>query len=401
MSDVDFLIGKKFNDPKFLLGLNSDEIFSNVSIGFLTKVSKFLLNLSNIRNYPDVATFAFFCRSGNLNALKTCYLEDSIRLGKGVIFHVAPGNVPVNFAYSLMVGILSGNINIVRLPSKNFEQVTIIVNAINNVLNSKEYSKIFQNRIFLVKYPRDSDATKYFSEFCDVRVIWGGDHTVNRIREYPTPAKSLDVTFSNRYSAAIIDAEAYLNIEDKSKIATAFYNDTFLFDQNACTSPHTVYWLGSELAIEEAKSVFWTFLDNKLNEIDYDISQISSVNKLTTFYTQTVLPGVVSKTISNSNLIWRVNNMELSKDIINYKCDSGYFNEFSLGNLNELDDQITRSHQTLGYLGVEKSVLEAWIKNCKPLGVDRIVPVGRTMDFSLFWDGIDLIRVLSRRIEVL
>ena len=29
-------------------------------------------------------------------------------------------------------------------------------------------------------------------------------------------------------------------------------------------------------------------------------------------------------------------------------------------------------------------------------GVDRIAPVGHTMDFALTWDGYDLIRTLSR-----
>ena len=34
-------------------------------------------------------------------------------------------------------------------------------------------------------------------------------------------------------------------------------------------------------------------------------------------------------------------------------------------------------------------------------GVDRIVPVGHTMDFALTWDGYDLIQTLSRKISAL
>ena len=36
----------------------------------------------------------------------------------------------------------------------------------------------------------------------------------------------------------------------------------------------------------------------------------------------------------------------------------------------------------------------------KPKGIDRIVPIGKTSDFSLNWDGIDLINSLSRVIEI-
>jgi hypothetical protein len=34
-------------------------------------------------------------------------------------------------------------------------------------------------------------------------------------------------------------------------------------------------------------------------------------------------------------------------------------------------------------------------------GIDRIVPIGKTTDFNLIWDGYDLINVLSRECMVL
>ena len=37
------------------------------------------------------------------------------------------------------------------------------------------------------------------------------------------------------------------------------------------------------------------------------------------------------------------------------------------------------------------ALLESGIK-----GIDRIVPVGQTMDFDLIWDGYDLSRDLTR-----
>ena len=39
--------------------------------------------------------------------LKKEYKKDeSLRLGRGIIFHIAPSNVPINFAYSLVAGLL-------------------------------------------------------------------------------------------------------------------------------------------------------------------------------------------------------------------------------------------------------------------------------------------------------
>ena len=41
------------------------------------------------------------------------------------------------------------------------------------------------------------------------------------------------------------------------KLAEAFYNDTYLFDQNACSAPHTIFWLKSD-NLDAAKKRFWT-----------------------------------------------------------------------------------------------------------------------------------------------
>lgn len=99
-------------------------------------------------------------------------------MGRGIAFHIAPSNVPVNFAYSLICGILAGNSNIVRVPSKHFEQIEIIVNAIKKLSQESRY-KIFSQRMALVRYDRQNKATNYFSSICDVRVIWGGDQTIS------------------------------------------------------------------------------------------------------------------------------------------------------------------------------------------------------------------------------
>ena len=101
-----------------------DVPFSDVVIEYLSTLSSSLLRDRESRLYPDVVTFAFFCRKANLLAQKKKYVrDDNLRLGRGVLFHIAPSNVPINFGYSLVAGLLSGNYNIVRVSSKIFPQV--------------------------------------------------------------------------------------------------------------------------------------------------------------------------------------------------------------------------------------------------------------------------------------
>jgi len=41
-----------------------------------------------------------------------------------------------------------------------------------------------------------------------------------------------------------------------------------------------------------------------------------------------------------------------------------------------------------------------YLNNNNIRGVDRIVPIGRTMDMSFYWDGYDLKNILTRVIEI-
>jgi hypothetical protein len=402
LGEIDFLIGDKFEKVDDLLNQHSLSVFSDITINFLSDISRQLLNSPFVRDYPDVATFAFYCREANLKVIKRSYSADTkFKIGRGVLFHIAPGNVPVNFAYSLLAGLITGNINIVRVPSNNFDQVSIIVEAIKKVLTFTKYKSIFSNRLYLVKYSRESSATEFLSKFCDVRIIWGGDKTIEDIRKFPISPKSTEVTFSDRYSIAIINANSYLKIQNKSKVALDFYNDTFLFDQNACTSPQTIYWLGSLAEVEQAKREFWNLLEGVLQDKHFELQPIISVDKLTTFYSQAILHGDIQKEPHSSNNIWRVKKSSIHNDIHLFKCSSGYFNEIIISSLDDLSSIINRKYQTVGYLGFSLDELENWILKNKPLGIDRIVPLGRTMDFSFIWDGIDLVSAFSRRIEII
>lgn len=388
----------KLNIEK-LKKLNSLEVFSTITCSWLSDLSRFLLKDPKTKKYPDVATFAFFCRKANLSKLKANhYNPNEIRIGKGIAFHIAPSNVPVNFAYTLISGLLAGNINIVKIPSKYFEQIDIIINAINKTLENPEFDEV-KKRIFVIKYDTNSETTSIISKICDLRIIWGGNETVTNIKNIKSNPKSLDISFSDRYSISLIDAKSYLELKDKNRLSESFYNDTYLFDQNACTAPHSIFWVGSDQDIEKSKTIFWDLLEKTINEKQYNLNDISTIDKLVTFYSQSMDEVSISK-INKNNLIWRVNNKELSQNIDNFRCASGYFNEFKINHIDELNNVIRRNYQTLSYFGINKLDFINFFKTKRPLGIDRVVPIGKTLDFSLNWDGYDLINQMSRLIDI-
>lgn len=375
--------------------------FSDSVLDYLNDLSKLLFKDSRAKNYPDVSTFAFYCRKANLLHLqKTFTDDDEIRLGRGMVFHIAPSNVPVNFAYSLIAGLLSGNSNVVRVPSRKFEQIQIVIDAIN-VLSELDRHRDVSDRIILIRYDSQEDSiTRQLSSLCAVRVIWGGDQTIRNIRRHDLSPRSFDLTFSDRYSICVIQADSIVNAENTDALISGFYNDTYLFDQNACTSPHLVVWLGSDKNVATAQDVFWSGLVELVRK-KYSLQTVQSVDKISAFYSQAIEMSDVNLVTREDNLLWRVKLNTLENSIENHRCNSGYFTEYHASSLNELASIINPKYQTLAYYGVPKTELIDFMMLDRPRGIDRVVPVGKTTDFSLNWDGYDLIRTLSRVVEII
>lgn len=375
--------------------------FSEDVLSFFEDLSKELMTSKACRTYPDVVTLGFWLRKSSMNGLKKKYLsEDSgrIRIGRGMAFHIAPSNVPVNFAYSLFTGLLTGNANVVRVPSKAFPQVQLIAEVIEQLL--QKYTML-RPYIALVRYERDADVNALLSSMCDVRIVWGGDATINEIRKAGLSPRATEITFADRYSLAVIDADFYLKCGDKNRIAQDFYNDTYLSDQNACTSPRVVVWYGSKKA--EAKREFWNALHVIVRD-RYRMQAIQSVDKLVTTcmvasVDETDNIGHVQVVPHEDNLLIRVSIDKLAPELMEYRGNSGYFYEYDCSDLMEVREICDDTHcQTLGYIGEAESftpLLQSGIK-----GLDRVVPVGHTMDFDLVWDGYNLLDSMTRTVAV-
>ena len=390
--EISFLFSEE-NRMKNVRELNPYELLSDSAIDFLSEVSKEITKSDKFRTYPDVATFAFFCRRSNLMVYKKKHDPAIFRLGRGVVFHVAPSNVPVNFAYSMVAGILSGNINIVRVPSKQFEQIEVICKAINKVAEDPKFS-VYLDRLFIVRYDKDSAKTDEFSRICDVRVIWGGDETIAQIRKSVLSARAFDVTFADRYSFAIINADEYVKESLIDKVAEAFYNDTYLFDQNACSAPHLVVWTGNAENIQEAKTVFWDAIQRKIE--DYSISPILSVDKLSTLYLHSIESTTIKRVEPINNKLWRVQLSVLTPGVENFRCAGGYFLEYDAVSFNDICKIVNRKYQTLAYYGYTKEKLSQLMKDASFNGIDRVVPIGKTTEFDFVWDGYNLLSTLTR-----
>ena len=378
--------------------------FDGDVLDYLNELSVSILKDKESRLYSDVVTFAFFCRRGNLLKKKSQFCgSESLRLGRGTLFHIAPSNVPINFAYSLVSGLVSGNCNVVRVSSKSFPQVDILIRHIHQLGEIKKFANI-AHRIALVRYDRDSCATSFFSSFASVRIIWGGDATIANVRKNELRPRSFDVCFADRYSIALLNPQSILHASDSEMdtLAENFYNDTYLFDQNACSSPHLLFWLCKECAsteLEKAKNKFWNSIYSFVSQ-KYELQAVLCVDKLTNFYRQSICLNIEKEEMPD-NLIVRTKLKDLSPNIDMFRCAGGYFTEMDVSEMDNIASVLTSKYQTMVYYGITKADLESFVVRNHLFGLDRIVPIGKSSDFDFIWDGYDLIKTLSRIITVI
>ncbi|MER2183785.1 MAG: acyl-CoA reductase, partial [Clostridia bacterium] len=344
--------------------------FDDAVIAFLNDLSA---ELRKVRDYPDVATFGFWCRRAALLQEKAKIDDVNERFGKGVVFHSTPSNVPVNFAFSFAAGLLAGNANIVRLPGKPFEQVEIISAAVRGLLAEKHEN--LAPYIAFVKFPPVKAIADFFSGMCNVRVIWGGDRTVAELRQSPIPARTTEITFADRHSIAVIRTDAYLAAERKDTVIRNFWNDTYYSDQNACTSPRIVFWIGEKK--EEAKEDFWRRVHGMAAK-EYTLAPVQSVGKLNALYAVAAVRKV-KQVKTDDMLVTRVIPEEADASLMDFKYNSGFFFEKDIDDLSEIAGVCDLRCQTLTYFGVEQADFRKFLEETRPAGIDRIVPMGKSM----------------------
>ena len=392
---------KKNSEIKYVLGdMNLSNsilpIFDNLIINFLNEVSQVIKKDKTNFKYADLITFGFWCRESNLNNLKKNYYSKNILLGRGNIFHIAPSNVPMNFAYSLAFGLLSGNNNIVRIPSRNFFQVDILCKIFKKVIYKKKYKEL-KKRICLIKYEKSNIISEQISSKSDGRLIWGGDETINLFKKFTTPPRCIDLTFPNRYSFMIIGTNKISNFIGMklNNMVNRFYNDAYLMDQQGCSSPQSIIWIGKNS--KKAQILFWNKL-NKVVSVKYP-NDISVSSKKFSRISSAAIESDQNFKLEYSNFnLAKLKQKKMNKNIDKIQCHFGTFVEGSFKSLKEVKNLITSKFQTLIYYGVENKEIKNFIIESKLKGIDRVVPVGRAFDMGLIWDGHDIIKNLSRSI---
>ena len=218
----------------------------------------------------------------------------------------------------------------------------------------KKFSKL-KNSIKVISYSKETEFTKKISLISDTRLIWGGDKTIYDAKKFVTKVGNRDFYFADKNSICVINYDRFKKLDNKEikLLANNFYNDTFLVDQNACSSPHVVFWLSKKKIEKKIISQFWEKL-NSIVDDKYDLNFSASFFK----YERSVQDFLDKKNIDiiksrNSN-IYRVQFKKNSLSLEEMKAKWGYFYETRIKNFDEIFEYTKDSTQTLTYFGFDR-----------------------------------------------
>jgi hypothetical protein len=390
-----FLDVKEFRKP-----------FSSIAVKFVESFSKSILKDDSLKRHPDLVSLGFWMRQGNIKKLESEFKDKQqipsnliVKAPVGTVVHFAPSNVDTIFIYSLFLSFLLGNKNIVRVSSKPSEQRDILINLINRILEQPEFSAI-KNDICIVNYPHSKEISGYLSRNADLRIIWGGDDTVKEISSIPLLATANEIKFANKYSIALIDSNSLVSLgpAEFELLITHFVNDSFWFSQQGCSSPRSVYWLNGINNSNEIET-FWEAVAAKAKKLFPDLIVAADiVNKLVAS-NMMVANHEGYKIISNTEMLTRVQGLggKVHNDFREHHCGNGLFIEEYLSSISDLIEIIDRKTQTITYFGIPiKKLHNEFMSNS--IFPDRVVPLGKSLDFSTVWDGYDLLESMTRNV---
>lgn len=147
----------------------------------------------------------------------------------GILFHIAAGNVDLLPAYSVVEGLLVGNINILKLPTgDNGLSILLLKELIKEAPTLKDY-------IYVFDVPStEVDTIKQLSNLADATIVWGGDEAQRAARSFVDIHSSI-ISWGHKISFSYVDN----NVTDEE--IEALCTSICLSNQLFCSSSQGIY----------------------------------------------------------------------------------------------------------------------------------------------------------------
>lgn len=161
---------------------------------------------------------------------KLCKHKGFQRMPLGSLLHIAAGNVDALPAYSVLEGLLAGNINLLKLPSMDQGFSLFLLKKMI------AYQPLLKEYIFVFDTPStDLQTIERLMKLVNGIVVWGSDEAVSSVRKH-APVEAKLIEWGHKLSFAYIED---LNIPDTKLVALARH--LFQTKQLLCSSCQVIY----------------------------------------------------------------------------------------------------------------------------------------------------------------
>ncbi len=310
---------------------------------------------------------------------------------RGLVCHWLAGNVQILGMFALVQSIISKNVNLLKVSSRDDGVFTDILSEFEGVQYTTDGGYTIKGddllkTIGVVYFDHNADKLEEeMSKQADVRIAWGGRESVETVSNYPSKYDSETVIFGPKLSFAVIAKESLNSLQDAKKLARRLSVDISVFDQTGCASPHNLFLEdGGVISPEEFKNILADAMEKTEIQIpkptmtSEQISQVYSARGIYDF------KGTVKGSDKMSWTLLMDNNTEMSKPVYSRVLFIHVVNDINVS-LQFIDSDT----QTIGISASENKALDFAYK-ATALGAERLPLIGRMLNFEMPWDGMFL-----------
>lgn len=328
----------------------------------------------------------------------TTYQGKSCRaLPLGAICHVAPGNIFLGAIDSVITGMITKNINVLKLSRQDPVFPFIFLEAL---LEEDKPGKIASTLALTSWNHSNKQIMELVGREFDGILLFGGEDAVREYSKVTAPENRL-LAFGPKLSWGLI--RAGLNEQELDRAISGFSLDIALWEQKACTSCQNLFVEGEELARKVAEQLHIRLkqLDETLPQEDIDLDEGVDIRKERerVFWQSFQGENQLLEGKSHSVILGR------GGDIIPSPLNRTIY-------VNAIDNWLDLVHGNMGYMSdhmstagvaVPAPLFDETLRGLEPLAVPRFClpgTMGLGVDGSAPHDGsymiLGLVRLVSR-----
>jgi hypothetical protein len=367
------------------------------------------LDKSQARDIPGVTFLRLWLRRGTLEPILARELGSESLHGRwrddgrarlrafplGVVGHWPAGNIEIQPMLSMTCALLGGNSSIVRVPSGLVETTRLIMEA----LEQADPQGTLLERIHLTHFPHsDVRLHEAMAQSVDGAMIWGGDEAVRQVRALSFPHWARVVVFGPRLSVAAMDAGAWTDKKERQHWCRRIARDAWQFDQQACSSPQTLFLQRNATAdpaefVDDLKRAFEE--ENRAHpRTEIEPSLTSAICRARSSW---LLDDVANRAVFPQSPDWTI--LLGSGTTIPEPTQGHTLSVLLADDLMQVISRFDGTVQTLGLAVKDAAKEQLLAESAGRRGVDRIVRLGQMHVFGSPWDGMDLIRPMTRLVR--